>query len=80
VKEHWDFLCEQVDGAEALYEPKDDDELDSVVAWLLARKWIDECGVVSLGNQRIGSFLVPEFAKLQEAFGRFRQEKGLEIA
>ena len=60
VHAHWTEVCNCVDGARELPIPSSDDELDSIVAWLLAEKWIAGMGVVLLGNQKSGCFLIPE--------------------
>ena len=77
VKAHWKVLCDIVDGAKALPQPKDNDELDCLVAWLLARNWIARKGVIQLGNQSVGSFLVPELNGLKKEFEDFLTKEGL---
>ena len=52
--------------------PRNDDELDSLVAWLLGVRWISGNGDVKLyGNERVGTFLLPGSERLDSAFERF---------
>ncbi len=74
VLTHWQEVCNNVDGAKELPTPTNDDELDAIVAWLLADRWITGSGVVLLGNQKSGCFLVPKIDALLEAFARFLRE------
>jgi len=76
VRELWRLICEQVDETEGLPLPESDDQLDAIVAWLLAERWIAGNGVVLLGNRRTGSFLVPESDTLLAAFDRFLRATG----
>ena len=71
VKILWEELKDRVDGLGALPSPENDDQLDALVAWLLAARWVSGTGVMLLGNQRCGSFLVPENDSLRAAFERF---------
>lgn len=53
------------------FSPKDDDELDAFVAHLLGTMWLEGKGVVLLGDERTGSFLVPENVELLDGFKGF---------
>ncbi len=76
VRELWQLICGKVEGAQELPAPTNDDQLDSVVAWLLAERWIKHSDVVLLGDQRTGSFLVPKSEALLGAFDRFLRATG----
>lgn len=39
--------------------PQDDDQLDALVAYVLGKHWLDDNGVVLLGNKDTGHFLIP---------------------
>ncbi len=52
-----------------------DDELDSMVAWYLAHCWVNRQGVRLLGNERTGSFLLPDEPNLRTEFEQFAPEK-----
>lgn len=71
VRELWRLICERVQDTQVLPVPENDDELDALVSWLLAERWTAGAGVVLLGGQRTGSFLVPQSDALLEAFDRF---------
>ena len=51
--------------------PKDDDEFDAYVAYLLGTMWLARNGVILLGNEKMGSFLVPNEDGLDDAFNNF---------
>lgn len=77
----WDRVCAQIrESALDLHEimrgkhpPKDHDELDSRIAWVLGKLWIQGTGQVEiLGDGKLGSFLLPVSAKLRADFQRFR--------
>lgn len=80
VKEIWERIRQCVDGADGLAEPRNGDELDSTVAWLLADRWVNEKGVMLLGDAQVGSFLVPEDNKLKEEFSIFQQKRNTKLA
>ncbi len=71
VRELWRLICERVQDTRALPAPKNDDQLDALVAWLLAEKWASGAGVMMLGGPRTGSFLVPQSDILLDAFDKF---------
>jgi hypothetical protein len=75
VTAHWKVICDHVDGAKGLPDPQKDDELDCLVAWLLARNWIAGNEVIQLGNQQTGSFLVPDVSGLNDEFECFLKAK-----
>ena len=56
------------DGNAPNRKPKNDDEFDAYVAYLLGAKWLSGDGVVLLGDDATGSFLVPAEDKLQNEF------------
>jgi hypothetical protein len=64
-RELWEVLARRFDELDLLdtqhaYEPKDDDDLDALVAWALGELWVrgsDE--VTLLGNRHTGSMLIP---------------------
>lgn len=78
VLAHWKAVSEIANVPKHVPTPKNDDELDAIIAWLLADRWISGKGVVLLGNQKTGCFLVPKIDALLEAFGRFVQQNGLQ--
>lgn len=55
--------------------PKDDDEFDAFVAYLLGSKWLSNRGVELLGNRQVGSFLVPSTKGLTESFTTWKSER-----
>jgi len=65
VKALWDVVCRCVPRAVSLRTPKNDDQLDAMVAWLLADRWVAKDGVELLGNAATGSFLLPQVPLLQ---------------
>jgi hypothetical protein len=75
VRLFWTVICRQVPRARDLPRPRTDDQLDAVVAWLLADRWVVGKGVVLLGNSDTGSFLVPEETKLLEGFEEFLRQR-----
>jgi predicted RNase H-like nuclease len=54
--------------------PKNDDEFDAYVAYLLGNKWLKRDSVVLLGTEKTGSFLVPCINGLEKAFKGFLGE------
>lgn len=74
----WEALRGRVDGLGALPPPVTDDQLDALVAWLLADRWLSGAGVMLLGDRRSGAFLVPENEALRAAFDRFRRARSPE--
>jgi Protein of unknown function (DUF429) len=61
----------------SLPKPNSDDELDAIVAYLLGRAWLDECGaVVRLGNENLGSFLLPKVEGLEHAWEKYNHQSG----
>ncbi|MFO0825320.1 MAG: DUF429 domain-containing protein [Gemmataceae bacterium] len=72
VKAHWKVIRDHVYGATELPDPEgDDDRLDCLVGWLLARNWIAGNDVILLGNKQTGSFLVPNVRGIAEEFEQF---------
>jgi predicted nuclease with RNAse H fold len=71
VSAHWQKLNECVPDVSHLKTPTSDDELDALIAWLLADRWTRGKGVVLLGNARTGSFLVPNVPGLRKTFEEF---------
>ena len=76
----WHKLCDEVRAFDpdlleqivAPGEPRDDDDLDSRIAWLLGKAWLNDTGDIRiLGSLGQGSFLVPEVPRLREAFEGF---------
>lgn len=65
------LLGDRVDGLGALPPPENDDQLDAMIAWLLADRWVGGAGVMLLGDRRSGAFLVPVIESLRSAFERF---------
>jgi hypothetical protein len=59
------------EGEKPRREPKDDDEFDAYVAYLLGSRWLALSQVVLLGSDRTGSFLVPAVNELLQAFQQF---------
>jgi predicted RNase H-like nuclease len=56
------------------FNPKNDDKLDSFVAWLLGVLWCRESDkVILLGNRKTGSMLLPNVEGLEEQFLEFLQ-------
>ena len=55
--------------------PKNDDEIDAFVAYLLGELWIQGTDVTLLGDEQLGSFLVPRSDKLVQAFSEFTKSK-----
>jgi hypothetical protein len=53
----------------------DDDELDAVSAWLLARCWPSRQNVALLGDNETGALLLPRDEALRQEFQRFSDEK-----
>jgi len=51
--------------------PKNDDEFDAYVAYLLGSKWLADGDVILLGNAEVGSFLVPNDDGIQEALNGY---------
>ena len=80
VEALWSVMCICVPKARQLPTPEDDDELDALVAWLLADRWVAKDGVVLLGDSRLGSFLVPDVAHLQDEFESFNQKREKRLA
>jgi predicted RNase H-like nuclease len=78
VLAHWNAVCEIANLPKHLPTPTNDDELDAIIAWLLADRWMSGTGVVLLGNQKTGCFLVPKIDGLLEAFSRFMRQSGLQ--
>ncbi|WP_103027199.1 DUF429 domain-containing protein [Salinibacter altiplanensis] len=81
--ELWDILTSRlsevglVDGSVPAV-PGDDDEVDAFVSWALGSLWAEgHEEVVSVGNRRTGSFLLPSRGDLdlEEDFGDFVQEE-----
>ena len=70
-------MCINVEGAKEFPTPTNDDELDAIVSWLLADRWISGSGIVLLGNQKTGCFLVPKIDSLLVAFTSFLRENML---
>ena len=56
-------------------EVPNDDELDAVSAWLLARCWLFKQNVSLLADNQTGALLLPRDEDLQQAFQRFRDEE-----
>lgn len=54
-------------------KPENDDEFDAYVGYLLGEKWLGSDGVVLLGDDATGSFLVPAEDKLQNEFESFAE-------
>lgn len=48
-----------------------DDELDAIVAWLLASLWLREEGVTLVGDNRTGAMLLPATPELLEEFRKY---------
>lgn len=71
VRKLWKLLCERIEEANRLPVPENDDQLDAEVAWLLADRWVRGMGVVLLGTEQTGSFLVPKIETLLTSFDRF---------
>jgi len=66
------ILCETLVDLVGSHETRlGDDDLDALVAWRLARDWINGEGVRLLGNRRTGSFLLPYDADLWADFDRY---------
>jgi predicted RNase H-like nuclease len=58
--------------SEISFVPKNDDELDAVVAYVLGNEWLQDTGSVKLlGNESTGSILLPFEKELFEAFEDF---------
>jgi hypothetical protein len=54
------------------FHPRNDDELDCFIAWLLGILWCQGSGeVILLGNIRTGSMLLPKVEGLEESFREF---------
>ena len=51
--------------------PKNHDEFDAYVAYLLGSKWLASTGVALLGNANTGSFLVPDTPQLIQEFASY---------
>lgn len=82
----WCRLCDRVEAfAPDLLEtitapgqPRNDDDFDCRIAWLLGRAWIDNTGEVGiLGSRQQGAFLVPEVSGMRRAFEEFSQRDGV---
>jgi hypothetical protein len=56
-------------------EDPNDDELDAVSAWLLARRWLFEPDVSLIGDDQTGALLLPSDADLQQKFQLFRDRE-----
>lgn len=74
----WKLLCDEVEPHQDLArilrnpgEPRDDDDLDARVAWLLGELWIRDAGVSLMGDRKAGAFLVPTLPRLEDDFGQF---------
>ncbi len=75
VEALWNVVGQLVPCARGLPKPGNDDQLDALVAWLLADRWVARDGVVLLGNSKVGSFLLPKNPELEEAFSAFLSKK-----
>ena len=64
----WHVMKAKLSEFELDRPPKDDDEFDAYVAYLLGKKWLENSGVTLLGNAATGSFLVPDVLGLSRAF------------
>jgi uncharacterized protein DUF429 len=75
VEALWNVVGQCVPCARDLPKPKNDDQLDALVAWLLAERWVARDGVVLLGNAKVGSFLLPHIPAMEEAFSTFLSKR-----
>jgi len=53
----------------------DDDELDAVSAWLLARCWLSQQNVSLVGDNQTGALLLPSDDALQQKFRDFKDKE-----
>ena len=92
LKRLWKRLCQELetlgvgdDLLTRLVDPNDDDDLDSLVAWLLGELWARGAVgrdkrrlVVMVGSRRVGAMLLPNVPGLVEGFNSYmkRSQEG----
>jgi predicted RNase H-like nuclease len=70
LKSHFAAVLPEEVGFESGETPNDD-ELDAVIAWLLAHCWLHQENVALIGDDRTRALLLPKEEVLQEDFQRF---------
>lgn len=72
VREHlWHTMAGALGEFKPNRDPKDDDEFDAYVAYLLGSMWLANSGVILLGRADTGSFLVPAVDGFAQAFAQY---------